>query len=124
MSIITQPVSQSVTAGSNASFSVSAIGPGTLTYQWFFGTTAIAGATTATLSLTNAQAANAGSYFVTVANSSNSINSDAATLTVNAPPPPPPPPPSPSSGGGGAPSVWFIAALSVLGIGRLLRNRP
>lgn len=127
VSITTQPVSQSVTAGGNASFSVSAIGTGNLTYQWFFGNTAIAGATAATFSLTNAQAANAGSYFVTVANSATSVNSDTATLTVNAAPiptPPPTPAPSGGGGGGGAPSVWFLAALSVLGIGRLLRNRP
>jgi hypothetical protein len=82
--IVTQPASQTVSAGDNATFTVAATGSGTLSYQWFFGNTAISGATSSTLTVSNVQAANAGSYFVTVSNSVGSVNSNTATLTVNA----------------------------------------
>jgi sugar lactone lactonase YvrE len=54
------------------------------TYQWYFGGAAISGATSATLSLSNVQSANAGNYYVTVANSAGSVISATATLTVSA----------------------------------------
>jgi pectate lyase len=61
-----------------------ASGTAPLTYQWKFGSTAISGATGASLTLTNVQSANAGSYTVTVTNSVGSVTSTAATLTVGA----------------------------------------
>jgi MYXO-CTERM domain-containing protein len=64
----------------------------------------------------------AGSYTVVATNTSGSITSNAATLTVNAAPTPTPYPMS-SGGGGGAPSVWFFGILSLLGLGRHLRQR-
>src|SRR6185369_7618598 len=67
--ITTQPASQTVTAGSNATFSVVASGTAPLTYQWLFNGTNISGATNSSLTLTNVQSANAGSYTVTVTNS-------------------------------------------------------
>ncbi len=87
--ITTQPASQTVTAGSSVTFSVVASGTATLTYQWKLGGTAISGATSASLTLTNVQSANAGGYTVTVSNSVGSATSNTATLTVN-----------PASGGG------------------------
>jgi hypothetical protein len=69
---------------------------------------------------------NAGSYHVTVSNSLGSVTSDTATLTVTLPVTNPPPTSGGGGGGGGgggAISDWFVMALSVLGIGRLLRNR-
>ncbi len=83
--IVTQPADQTVFAGDTATFNVTASGAGTLGYQWFFGSTAISGATSATLSIPNAQPANAGSYSVTVTNSLGSVTSNTATLTVNPP---------------------------------------
>lgn len=80
--ITTQPQSQTVVAGSNATFSVSASGAGPLGYQWFFSGTAIGSATSATLALNNVQAANAGSYRVVVNNAFGSVTSIVATLTV------------------------------------------
>jgi predicted Zn-dependent protease len=122
--ITSQPVSATVTVGGTVSFTV--VATGAASYQWFFGGSIISGATSSSYTVSNAQAANAGSYFVTVTNAAGSVNSsDTVTLTVNAAPPPPPPPP-PSSGGrggGGAPSLWFWVALSLLGIARFLRRR-
>lgn len=122
--ITSQPVSATVTAGGTVSFTV--VAPGAVIYQWFFNGNSIGGATSTSLTLSNVQAANAGSYFVTVTNAAGSVNSsDTATLTVNPAPAPPPPPPAPISrgGGGGAPSLWFWVALSLLGIARFLRRR-
>lgn len=122
--ITSQPVSATVTAGGTVSFTV--VAPGAVIYQWFFNGNSIGGATSTSLTLGNVQAANAGSYFVTVTNAAGSVNSsDTVTLTVNPAPAPPPPPPAPSSrgGGGGAPSLWFWGALSLLGFARFLRRR-
>jgi hypothetical protein len=119
-----QPVSQTVTAGANVTFSVEVTGNPTPTLQWFLGNTAIPGATTSTYTITNAQASNAGNYTVTAANSVGSVVSNVATLTVNQPAPPPPPPAPPSSGGGGgAPSLWCLGALALLAARRVLRPR-
>ncbi len=124
--IATQPASQTVTAGTNVTFSVAATGTGSLGYQWKFNGTAISGATSASYGVTNVQASNAGSYAVTVSNSAGSITSSTATLTVNAAPPPPPPPSSGGGGGGGAVSPWFIAILCLATLIRLqiARARP
>jgi pectate lyase len=82
--ITTQPASQTAVAGSNVTFSVVAAGTAPLTYQWKLAGTAISGATSSSLMLTNVQASNAGSYTVTVTNSVGSATSNAAILTVNA----------------------------------------
>ena len=81
--ITTQPVSRSVAAGVGTTFSVSAIGTGTLSYQWRQDGVPIVGATSAALTLNGAQAGNAGSYTVVVTNSTGSVTSTAAILTVN-----------------------------------------
>ena len=81
-SIITPPVSATVVAGSNVTFTVVAAGSGTLTYQWLKNGASIGGATSATLTLNNVSAADAANYSVTVANSTASVTSSAATLTI------------------------------------------
>jgi hypothetical protein len=77
------PTNQTVQAGTNVAFNVTATGTSPLSYSWKFGSTVIAGATTSSLQLTNVQAANAGTYTVTVTNSAGSASAS-ATLTVNA----------------------------------------
>lgn len=80
--ITQQPQSQSVNAGANVTFSVTASGSVPLSYQWKFNGSDIAGATGATLSLPNVQSASAGDYTVVVSNSAGSVTSASAALTV------------------------------------------
>ncbi len=81
--IITQPLSQCVAAGSNVTFSVVATGTPPLICQWRLNGANIAGATTASYTRTNAQSADAGSYTVVVTNGAGTVTSSAAVLTVN-----------------------------------------
>jgi hypothetical protein len=81
--ITSQPTSQTVTAGSSATFSVTASGTAPLSYQWRFNGSNISGATSASYTLSNAQSANAGNYSVVVSNSAGSATSNNATLTVS-----------------------------------------
>ena len=84
ISIITQPKSQSVAPGQNVTFSVTAIGTGTLSYQWYKDSTAISGAISSSYSISNVQAANAGTYTVTVSNGTlpNSTSNEAVLTLV------------------------------------------
>ncbi|HEY2953073.1 MAG TPA: immunoglobulin domain-containing protein, partial [Verrucomicrobiae bacterium] len=80
--ITNQPVSQTVIAGANATFSVGASGAG-LTYQWNFFTNVLAGRTNATLTLSNVQRADVGAYTVTVGNNAGrSVTSSPAILEI------------------------------------------
>jgi hypothetical protein len=90
--IITQPTSQTVCTGSSAIFSVSATGTG-LTYQWRKAGSNISngghysGATTATLTVSSAAAADEASYDVVVTgNASPAATSTSVTLTVTTTP--------------------------------------
>ena len=76
------PASLNLTAGVNATFSVTASGPGPLTYQWKFNGVIIAGATNSTLVVSNISAADQGVYSVIVSNPSGGIESGGAVLTI------------------------------------------
>jgi hypothetical protein len=80
--ITTQPQDVSVDAGKDFSLNIEADGYGTLTYQWYQDGTEVTGATSATLTITGAQAANSGTYTCMVTNECGSIESDAAVVTV------------------------------------------
>lgn len=81
--ITQQPQAASTNVGQNASFSVTASGSPTLTYQWRRNGSNISGATTATYTTPSTTLAdNGASYSVVVSNSAGSITSSAATLTV------------------------------------------
>jgi hypothetical protein len=83
-SISTQPVSQTVTTGQTASFSVTASGTAPLTYQWNKNAAAIAGATSSSYTTPATASTDSASIFtVTVSNAVSTITSSSATLTVN-----------------------------------------
>lgn len=119
--ITQQPQSVTVSAGTTAVFVVTAQGTPAPSYQWYFNNAAITGATSATLSISNAQTSNAGSYTVSVSNNLGTVISAAATLTVTTPNTPPPNNGG-GSGGGGSPSLWFTVLLAALGLARYLRK--
>lgn len=82
--ITSHPQSQTVAAGSNATFTVSATSAnGALSYQWRFNGTNLASATAAALTLTNVQSVQAGGYEVVVNNFGGAVTSSVAQLTVN-----------------------------------------
>ena len=81
--ITTQPAAQSVLTGQAASFSVTATGTETLTYQWWRGNTMIDGATTSTYRIAATASGDNGAVFkVVVKNSAGEATSTTATLTV------------------------------------------
>ena len=83
-SITTQPVSQTVTAGQTATFSVTAAGTAPFSYQWRKNGTAISGASSASYTTPVTSTSDNGTqYTVVVTNSAGSVTSNAATLTVN-----------------------------------------
>ena len=79
-----QPQSQSAAAGSSVTFAAAATGTPAPTYQWFFNSMSVSGATSASYSVSNVQASNSGSYFVVATNAGGSTMSSGAMLTVNA----------------------------------------
>lgn len=90
--IVTQPVAHVVPAGTNAVFRVGANGAPPLTYQWFKDGASlhdggnIAGASAATLTVSNASSSDVGTYWVRVMNGvANSVLSSQATLYVTDP---------------------------------------
>jgi Tol biopolymer transport system component len=85
--IVYPPTGQTMFAGGNVTFIVTANGTPPLSYQWNYNGTSIAGATNISLTLTNVQLTQAGNYAVLVANAFGSIISSNAMLTVLAVPP-------------------------------------
>ena len=95
--ITAQPQSASVTLGQAATFTLTATGVPSPSYQWLLNGSAISGATAATYLTPATTAIGTGSVFaVTVTNSSGSVTSAQAQLTVTAAPVTP----APVSGGG------------------------
>jgi hypothetical protein len=91
-SIINAPASVTTNAGATVVFTVTAGGTAPLGYQWLFNGTNLAegsqysGTMTPTLSLSNAQPAQAGSYSVVASNAQGTATSAVAVLTVLVPP--------------------------------------
>jgi hypothetical protein len=79
---VSQPASVSVDPGATATFAVAATGSVPLSYQWRRNGVALSGATGTSLTLTNVQSADAGSYSVTVTNNLGSVSSNPAVLSV------------------------------------------
>ncbi len=85
LSIANQPISQTVNAGSSATFTVTAAGSGPYTYQWLLNGTAIPGATASSYTTPPVDSTyNGNLYSVTISNGNgSSITSSSATLIVN-----------------------------------------
>jgi O-glycosyl hydrolase len=84
--ITLQPTNQTAIIGADVGFGVRAGGLAPLSYQWLFNGTNLDGAVADTLTLTNVQPGQAGSYSVVVTNDLGSATSAVATLTVLSPP--------------------------------------
>lgn len=80
--ILTNPVSQTVGYGTNATFAVAATGIPDPTYQWLLHGTNLSGATGSTLTVAGL-VANSGDYSVVVTTPAGSVTSSSATLVVN-----------------------------------------
>ena len=79
--ILTQPQSQTVSAGQDATFAVTASGPA-LTYQWRLEGNPITNAISSNYTRTNVQVADVGNYSVVVTNSGGSVTSAVAHLSL------------------------------------------
>jgi len=81
-SFTSQPQPVTVTNGFPASFAVTANAWPSLAYQWFFNGTNLPGATNALLTFNNAFPTSAGAYTVVITDSTGSVTSNPAMLTV------------------------------------------
>lgn len=85
LTILTQPQSQNVLAGSSVSFSVDAAAGQPIGYQWYFNGIPLPGQTSPTLLLTDATYGDGGNYSASLTAGGETISSAAATLTVSPP---------------------------------------
>lgn len=79
--VMTPPQARKVYAGNSTTLSVAASGDG-LIYQWRRNGTAIAGATSPTLTVSEAQLANAGEYTVVISNQAGSVTTAPVNVEV------------------------------------------
>ena len=86
VTIETQPVGVRGVIGGSVSLAVSAVGSDPITYEWMHDGEKITGATSASLSLVNLNAASAGNYQVVVTNPTGSVLSDVSAVAVDTAP--------------------------------------
>ena len=84
--ISTQPQSQAVVLGANATLTAAATGTQPLSYQWYFDGTPLQGQTDTNLLFNGAAFTNAGAYYVVATNLYGSATSAVAIVTVGVPP--------------------------------------
>ncbi len=83
-----QPASQAVSAGTNVTFNVTAVGTAPITYQWkkngsnLSDDAKYSGTTTSSLTVSGIVTGDAGNYTVSITNSAGSADSSTAALTV------------------------------------------
>jgi hypothetical protein len=82
LEILVPPLDKQVAFGGSATFSVSAVGIGTLSYQWRKNSVATPNGSSSTLTLTNVSFRDAGNYDVIVTDDEGLVTSVAATLMV------------------------------------------
>jgi hypothetical protein len=81
-SVTLQGYSPGVSVGQTVQMSVSATSPIPVTYQWWFNSNPISGATNASLVLTNADSSLTGAYYAVVSNADGATSSSTNPLTV------------------------------------------
>ena len=90
---VSVPANQTVLVSNPAVFTVTAVGTLPLSGQWFFNGTALAndghyfGVTSTSLTVSNAQPADAGNYFIVITNIAGAVTSSVAALQVVSVPP-------------------------------------
>jgi len=80
--ITTQPKSVSVPIGATFNLSVIAVGTQPLTYQWYKNGVLIAGAKNSSLTVSNAKATDAGTYYAMVSNVAGKVRSSNAVVSI------------------------------------------
>jgi hypothetical protein len=85
-SISQQPASATIEVGFPVTFTVFASGTEPLAYQWYHNNSPVSGGTASSLTISQVQASDAGTYLVTVGNAAGSVTSAPATLVVAAAP--------------------------------------
>ncbi|HWA28003.1 MAG TPA: hypothetical protein VG734_20295 [Lacunisphaera sp.] len=123
--ILTQPFERTRYRNQTAEFAVWALGGTALTYQWYFDSTPLSGATSSTLALQGVQDSQAGSYSVVVSDANGSVSSRVVRLTVLPPvtgvaPDNPgggsvPDSGAPSTGGGSCHPAFVLVLLTLVG---------
>ena len=83
--IVTDPISQTTSAGSEVTFSVATVGREPISYQWRFNGHNIAGATNSSLALLQTQLSDSGNFSVLIKNAFGSALSANARLAVTNP---------------------------------------
>ena len=83
VSISSQSNSKTVCSGVSTSFSITASGPSSISYQWYKDGVLIPGATNNTLNLTSVDTSDDASYYVVATGICNSVQSNTMILTVN-----------------------------------------
>jgi hypothetical protein len=84
-SFVVSPGSQSVTVGSNASFTALALGSDPITYRWYFNSVLLTGISGTNYSIASVNWSNAGTYIVIASNFVGMATSAPANLTVQQP---------------------------------------
>ena len=82
---ISQISNQTALSGSNVTFSVATSGNPAPSIQWYWAGAPIAGATSASLTLTGVSTANSGNYYATATNIAGTSTTNVATLIVQIP---------------------------------------
>ena len=82
---ITSPADRAIAVGGGTTFSATAAGDAPLAYQWQFNGVNVAGATTTSLSITNARTSQNGQYKLVVSNAYGTTNATASLSVLLAP---------------------------------------
>ena len=80
--ILNHPISRTIGIGSSIELQVMAAGFPPISYRWFFGSTAIVGATNSVLFLFDLQSSQAGQYSIVVSNAAGATSNVTATLNI------------------------------------------